>query len=85
MDPAGWILGRCLSVLPVSREGSSTASARDGHKTFDGPYQTRTRGSRHVNAVGGGSTAGGLAIVHFGSVGRLWGLFERSKATQARN
>ena len=23
----------------------------------------------------------GLAIVHFGSVGRLWGLFERSKAT----
>ena len=31
--------------------------------------------------VGGGSTAGWLAIVHFGSVGRLWGLFERSKAT----
>ena len=29
----------------------------------------------------GGSTAGWLAIVHFGSVGRLWGLFERSKAT----
>ena len=29
----------------------------------------------------GGSTAGVLAIVHFGSVGRLCGLFERSKAT----
>jgi hypothetical protein len=29
----------------------------------------------------GGSTAGSLAIVHFGSVGRLCGLFERSKAT----
>ena len=29
----------------------------------------------------GGSTASVLAIVHFGSVGRLWGLFERSKAT----
>jgi hypothetical protein len=29
----------------------------------------------------GGSMAGWLAIVHFGSVGRLWGLFERSKAT----
>ena len=29
----------------------------------------------------GGSTASSLAIVHFGSVGRLWGLFERSKAT----
>ena len=27
------------------------------------------------------STASVLAIVHFGSVGRLWGLFERSKAT----
>ena len=31
--------------------------------------------------VPGGSTAGVLAIVHFGSVGRLCGLFERSKAT----
>ena len=31
--------------------------------------------------VEGGSTAGATAIVHFGSVGRLWGLFERSKAT----
>ena len=29
----------------------------------------------------GSSTAGTDAIVHFGSVGRLWGLFERSKAT----
>ena len=29
----------------------------------------------------GGSTACVIAIVHFGSVGRLWGLFERSKAT----
>ena len=29
----------------------------------------------------GGSTASGTAIVHFGSVGRLCGLFERSKAT----
>ena len=29
----------------------------------------------------GSSTAGPLAIVHFGSVGRLWGIFERSKAT----
>ena len=29
----------------------------------------------------GGSTASAHAIVHFGSVGRLWGLFERSKAT----
>ena len=29
----------------------------------------------------GSSTAGWLAIVHFGSVGRLCGLFERSKAT----
>ena len=27
---------------------------------------------------------GWLAIVHFGSVGRLWGLFERSKATSRR-
>ena len=27
------------------------------------------------------STSGPLAIVHFGSVGRLCGLFERSKAT----
>ena len=32
-------------------------------------------------SVRGGSTAGVLAIVHFGSVGRLCGLFERSKAT----
>ena len=30
-------------------------------------------------ALKGSSTAGVLAIVHFGSVGRLWGLFERSK------
>ena len=30
---------------------------------------------------GGSSTASLLAIVHFGSVGRLCGLFERSKAT----
>ena len=29
----------------------------------------------------GSSTAGWLAIVQFGSVGRLWGLFERFKAT----
>ena len=29
----------------------------------------------------GGSTASAHAIVHFGSVGRLCGLFERSKAT----
>ena len=29
----------------------------------------------------GSSTASVLAIVHFGSVGRLWGLFERSKVT----
>ena len=29
----------------------------------------------------GGSTTSGLAIVHFGSVGRLWGLFEHCKAT----
>ena len=29
----------------------------------------------------GGSTASGTAIVHFGSVGRLCGLFDRSKAT----
>ena len=28
----------------------------------------------------GGSTAGVIAKVHFGSVGRLCGLFERSKA-----
>ena len=27
------------------------------------------------------STTGTDAIVHFGGVGRLWGLFERSKAT----
>ena len=33
------------------------------------------------NVVGSSSTAGVLAIVHFGSVGRLCGLFERSKAT----
>jgi hypothetical protein len=29
----------------------------------------------------GSTTSGTAAIVHFGSVGRLWGLFERSKAT----
>merc|ERR1711865_881289 len=33
-----------------------------------------TRGTLSVR----GSTAGGTAIVHFGSVGRLCGLFERS-------
>ena len=32
----------------------------------------------------GRSTASALAIVHFGSVGRLHGLFERSKAHPAR-
>ena len=39
------------------------------------------RGGTDAWACAGGSTAGSLAIVHFGSVGRLCGLFERSKAT----
>ena len=34
-----------------------------------------------LNNFVGGSTAGWLAIVHFGSVGHLWSLFERYKAT----
>jgi hypothetical protein len=35
-----------------------------------------------ITSIGQGrSTSDSLAIVHFGSVGRLWGLFERSKAT----
>ena len=34
-----------------------------------------------LQLISGGSTAGVLAIVHFGSVGHLCGLFERSKAT----
>ena len=33
-----------------------------------------------LNNFVGGSTAGWLAIVHFGSVRRLCGLFERSKS-----
>ena len=36
---------------------------------------------RELRALAGRSTASALAIVHFGSVGRLCGLFERSKAT----
>jgi hypothetical protein len=38
-------------------------------------------GDEKNNTVKGGSTASAHAIVHFGSVGRLCGLFERSKAT----
>ena len=38
-------------------------------------------GERTLRALAGSSTASVLAIVHFGSVGRLCGLFERSKAT----
>ena len=34
--------------------------------------------------LAGCSTTGANAIVHFGSVGRLQGLFERSKAHPAR-
>ena len=34
-----------------------------------------------ISTTVGSSTAGMDAIVHFGSVGRLCGLFERSKAT----
>ena len=37
--------------------------------------------SEHTRHPPGRSTASVLAIVHFGSVGRLCGLFERSKAT----
>ena len=48
-----------------------------------GPLSAAPANSNTLSvAVGaGGSTAGVIAIVHFGSVGRLWGLFERSKAT----
>ena len=37
-----------------------------------------------VDLYTGCSTTGANAIVHFGSVGRLQGLFERSKAHPAR-
>jgi hypothetical protein len=41
----------------------------------------RVVGSYSRVVFSGSSTAGATAIVHFGSVGRLCGLFERSKAT----
>ena len=43
---------------------------------------TETRQWGHLGLpVSGSSTSGADAIVHFDSVGRLCGLFERSKAT----
>ena len=52
------------------------------HKTVGpGEPQTSIKTPKEKAAPKGGSTAGVLAIVHFGSVGRLCGLFERSKAT----
>ena len=65
------------------------AGAVDGH-VFEVPsllfsFTITPQLPRHfylyIVAFWGGSTAGVIAIVHFGSVGRLWGLFERSKAT----
>ena len=53
----------------LSREGFLKFASFDGDKWVGGL---------------GCSTSGWLKIVHFGSVGRLQGLFERSKAHPAR-
>jgi hypothetical protein len=74
------LCSRCLLHLPLRRTvvcvhicyTPHVCTLRDRCKPNYASYTVRLKGR---------STASALAIVHFGSVGRLWGLFERSKAT----
>ena len=59
-------------ALALSQLTASHVTRRDG---------SPDTGQIVGNVKGRSSTAGMDAIVHFGSVGRLCGLFERSKAT----
>ena len=52
-----------------------------GHRTVHEAVGEREATSK---MFAGCSTTSAIAIVHFGSVGRLQGLFERSKAHPAR-
>ena len=66
---------RVVSVSPSIVSHFYTPSARRRREPIPRLSRYGRLKSEHL---WGGSTASSLAIVHFGSVGRLWGLFERS-------
>ena len=70
-------------VIDVERKGAKRSKRTDqGHAASVAEVtRVEARGSKSKSKCKGSSTASVLAIVHFGSVGRLCGLFERSKAT----
>ena len=66
---------------PLARATPATDEEVSGRRTHDLWRRAAHLRARSELLLAGSSTAGVLAIVHFGSVGRLCGLFERSKAT----
>jgi hypothetical protein len=63
----------------VVASGTASSAAVMARREKDSSCMVGALAVRMVSR--GSSTASVLAIVHFGSVGRLCGLFERSKAT----